>query len=107
MVDSVSDCALNDVLDQQMVMLMTATTAAANSTAFFDDEEMAIEDQRFVDPDEGVRDQLYLLMKTPSLFKIMTNFTSPEFEELSATVCPILATTARSTGQPRGIFGRT
>ena len=48
MVDSDNDCTLNDILDQQLVILMTASTATAYSAAFFDEEEMAIDDQRFV-----------------------------------------------------------
>jgi hypothetical protein len=100
MTDSDSDCTVNDILDEQMVSLIAASAAAANSSAFFDEDEMTNGDQRFVDPEEEVRDQLSLLIKNPSLFKVMTNFTALDLEELSAKVCPIL-----STGQPRGIFG--
>ena len=78
MSDSDSDCTVNDILDQQMVLVIAALAAAANSSCYFDDEELVTDDQRFVDP-EGVRDQLHLLTKSPSLFNVMTNFNLSDF----------------------------
>ena len=52
----------------------------------------------YVDPNEGVRDVLATLSATPSYFKIITNFTQEEFEELCQIGCPPLEGNARSTG---------
>ena len=89
---------------EQLTAIATACLAAANSAWFFDDDEP--EDQSFVDRNEGVRDQLAILQKLPSLFKVITNFTSVEFQELFELVCPLIVLMARSTGHVRGVGGR-
>ena len=38
--------------------------------------------QESINPLEGVRDVLGLMMSTPSLFKVLTHFSIPEFAEL-------------------------
>jgi len=63
-----SDESLNEILDQQDIMLIAAATAAANTEAYFNDEEMILDNQRYVDPDDGVPDQLAILKKSPSFF---------------------------------------
>ena len=64
------------------------------------------EDQRYVDRSEGVRDQLTTLRRTPSLFKVLTNFTLEEFEELCCKVCHTIVINARSTGLQKKVSGR-
>jgi hypothetical protein len=62
--------------------------------------------QCYVERAGGVRDQLFILRRMPSLFATMTNFTVEEFEELSNLVCPMIAGNARLTGLPRSGRGR-
>lgn len=64
------------------------------------------EDQNFVNPHVGVRNQLASLLQTPSLLKVLTNFTVDQFEELCSAVCPLLILYARSTGKLRSGAGR-
>ncbi len=59
-----------------------------------------------VDHGDGVRCQLESLRQHRNLFKLMTNFTIEEFDELASIVCPLIATTARSTRQPHKQQGR-
>ena len=68
--------------------------------------EMDGENQEYVDKEEGVRDVLATLRRTPSLFKALTNFSAEEFEDLCISVCPVIFMNARSTGAPKSHFGR-
>jgi hypothetical protein len=96
-----------DYLDfTELAAIGAVAIAAANTWFLFDDEELNEDDQNFVDPDVGVPDQLATLLKTPSLFKVLTNFTVDEFEELCGAVCPLIAGNVRTTGAPRSVFGR-
>jgi hypothetical protein len=52
-----------------------------------------------VDHGAGVRDVLATMKVVPSMFKVLTNFTIEEFNELSASVCSVIASYARSTGE--------
>ena len=72
----------------------------------FEPHERDEEDQAFVNSLVEVRDQLGTLPQTPPLFKVLTNFTAEEFEELCAAVCPIISIHARKTGDPRSCFRR-
>ena len=90
------DELLIDLMQQQMAVLTAVCSAASNSAFLFDDDEL--DDQTYVDHEEGVRDQLCILEKSPSLFKVITNFTNEEFQELCEIVCPLITLTARSTG---------
>ena len=57
------------------------------------------ESQKSADPTSGVKDVLATMKIVPSMFKVLTNFTIDEFNELSNAVCGIIATHARSTGE--------
>ena len=50
------DDLLNEIFHQQARLLITLATVAANTNSFIEDDEMDLEDQNFVDPEEGVRD---------------------------------------------------
>lgn len=79
-------------------------TAVRGSAFFlFDREERSWQS---VDPNEGVRCQVDVLARYPSIFHHMTNFTVEEFEELSLKVCPFISHNARSTGRPHTKDGR-
>jgi hypothetical protein len=80
--------------------------AAASITEFFDPNKFVNEDQRYVGRSEGVRDQLTTLRRTPSLFKVLTNFTLEECEELCCKVCHTIVTKARSTWLQKRMSGR-
>jgi hypothetical protein len=60
----------------------------------------------YVNPDAGVRDVLMTLQHTPDLFKTITNLTAVEVELLSNLVCPLILSTARSTGEKWSAMGR-
>lgn len=96
---------LDKISHQKTRLLATISFAAANTNSYIDNDEMDLDDQKFVIP-EGVRDQLIILKKNPSLFEVLTNFTVFEFDEVCEMVCPIIATHARTTVQPRCIFGK-
>ena len=105
-IDDMDDYELLDgLIQQQAMILIAASTAAVNSDAFFSAQEALNDDQQYVDASQGVKDQL-VMIRNPSLFKTMTNFTCEEFEELSQLVCPVIALTARTTGEIRGLLGR-
>jgi hypothetical protein len=97
---------LDQLLFQQPSLLIAVATAAVSSDAFFNDQEIATDDQQFLDTSQGVNDQLAVLIRNPSLFKIMTNFTCEELEELWELVCPTISLNARITGHPMVVFGR-
>ena len=46
------------------------------------------------------------MRSTPSLFKVLTNFSIEEFDELYHIVCPTISAHARSTGDIRILPGR-
>ncbi|XXQ39249.1 DDE superfamily endonuclease [Plasmodiophora brassicae] len=82
--------------------------AIGNTDEFFNPYELDdnVNNQVYVDPDIGVRDELAYLLRRPSLFRATTNFTASEFEELCSLVCPVIELYARSTGEIRGAGGR-
>ncbi|KAL2612208.1 hypothetical protein R1flu_023900 [Riccia fluitans] len=80
---------------QQQMLVMIATTIVENH--FFG--ELHKEDQKFVDFTLRVRPVLQRAMGTASLFKVLTNFKITEFEELCSRICPILNSTAKTTGE--------
>ena len=51
-----------------------------------------------MNPHEGVCDVLGLVMATPGLFKVLTNFSIPECVELCYYVCPTIVAHAQSMG---------
>ena len=101
-----SDEDLIDIPDEELNAISSVCVTAASITEFFNPDEFANEDQRYVDRSEGVRDQLTTLRRTPSLFKVLTNFTLEEFEELCCKVCHTIVTNARSTGLHKRVSGR-
>ena len=52
----------------------------------------------FVNPYEGVRDVLGSMRSTPDLFKVLTNFSVEEFDDLCRILCPTISAHARFTG---------
>ena len=53
----------------------------------------------YVNPEEGVRDQINILKISLSLFETINDFTCYEYEQ----VCHLIALTAQSTGAVRGV----
>ena len=93
--------------DQETLMfLQLALAATCNSSEFFNANENEDGGQPFVNPAEGVRDQLSSARATPAQFKNLTNFTLDEFEDLCLDVCPTIAMHARTTGELRVAGGR-
>jgi hypothetical protein len=95
-----SDEDLRD-MDEEVQMLFQCVVAATNVHHLFNANEWEEGGQQSVNPNIGVRDMLAWLKETPGMFKTMTNFTLPEFEELCTTVCPFITGNARSTGKPQ------
>lgn len=101
---SEAELLVERIRKEEFLVISAACAAASNAPSYFNGDELLNEDQNLVSNEEGVRDQLILLQRTPSYFRIITNFSAEEFEELSQSVCPLIATMARSTGQPRSLF---
>lgn len=105
--DSDDDLLLLDGDDEEAMAVLAVLQAATSSTELlFSSGEMIAIDQRFVDRTVGVRDQLSMLLRMPSLFHTMTNFSIDEFDELCGKVCPLIDFNARHTGEPRHPAGR-
>jgi hypothetical protein len=100
-----SDEDLRD-MDEEVRMLFQCVVAATNSHHLFNANEWEDGGQQLVNPNVGVRNLLAWLKETPSMFKTITNFTLPEFEELCTLVCSLIAGNARSTGEPQILRGR-
>ena len=62
--------------------------------------------QDSVSPHEGVRDVLGSMRSIPGLFKVLTNISVEEFDELCRIVCPTISAHARSSGDIRVLPGR-
>ena len=69
-----------------------------NTLDFFRTNEWDHGGQDLVNPHEGVHDILGSMRSTPGLFKVLTNFSIEEFDELCTIVCPTIIANARSTG---------
>ena len=95
-----------EVTEEEEEALAAVAIAVSNTDVFFNPDEIANDDQNFVNRDVGARDQLGTLLQTPSLFKVLTNFSGDQFEELCSKVCPTIMMYARSTGQLRSGAGR-
>lgn len=102
---STEDLLVCDSDDSDQV-IVAVCMAAAGVDDFFASEDWLDDGNEYVNQEEGVRDVLATIRRTPSLFKCLTNFTAPEFEELCSLVSPVIAINARSTGMPRSVFGR-
>ena len=63
--------------------------------------------QDLVNPHEGGRDVLGSMRSTPGLFKVLTNFSVEEFDDLCRIVCPTINAHARSTDHIRVLPGRS
>jgi hypothetical protein len=86
------------MLDYYLLMAkLSKALSVASATVF---ELMECKDcQQTVDHATGVRNVLETMKIVPSVFKVLTNFTTTEFEEISSIVCPIIVSHARSTGE--------
>ena len=69
---------------------MRACAFVAVTTLMHRNRENKKIERKFVHAEDGVRDVLATLKATPSLFKIITNFTMAEFTELYDLFCPFL-----------------
>ena len=109
-------------------MESTSTSSASTSSSSFDsDEEAALlaihlatqntfdlfhtnewdhDGQDLVNPHEGVCNILGSMRSTLGLFKVLTNFSIEEFDELCTIVCPTIIANARSTNDLRIFPGR-
>lgn len=102
---SSSDSSSSDSDEEQAMLLIQL--AMQNTVELFQSNEWEENvGQETVNPHEGVRDVLGSLMSTPGLFKSLTNFSVPEFQELCQLVCPTIVGHARSTGAVPIVSGR-
>ena len=100
-----SDEDLED-MDVDIKMMFHSMVATANAHHLFNNNEWEDDGQQSVNMRVGLWDLLAWLKETPGMFKTITNFTLPEFEELRSLVCPLIARNARSTGEPQIREGR-
>ena len=100
-----SDEDLGDI-DADIKMMFNSMVAATNTHHLFNNNKWEDDGQQSVNTRVGVRDLLAWLKETPGMFKTITNFTLPEFEELCSLVCPLIAENARSTSEPQIRGGR-
>jgi len=99
--------AIVDYNDEEVSAVAAVLLAVDNTTdLLFHSSELNHLDQNYVDPAGGVTDQLGALTRMPSLFATMTNMTVDMFNELSAAVCPVIQSHARSTGDAHTGRGR-
>lgn len=70
----------------------------ANIHYLFNPKEIELGVGQLIDHTISVRDVLATMWIIPILFKILTNFTLPEFEELAVVVVPIIKSHVRSIG---------
>ena len=104
--DSSSDDDLLDLDDEEIHAITSVLLTVVVTVELFQSGEVDHLDQKYVDTTLGVTDQLAPMMRLPSLFKNMTNFTVEMFEELIDLVCPVIANNARSTGDLHTERGR-
>src|SRR5689334_5599763 len=71
---------IDQLMEEDTIAIASVCITASNSCNLFTDDELLNEDQNFVDPEDGVRDQLILLQRTPSYFRIITNFSGEEIQ---------------------------
>ena len=86
--------------------LLAIQLATQNTLDFFHTNEWDHGGQDSVNSHEGVRDILGSTRSTPGLFKVPTNFSIEEFDELCIIVCPTIIANARSIGDLRILLGR-
>lgn len=91
---------------EMLSMIIQAAAAVTSTSHFFGGNELDDQKQECVDKNIGVRDYLATVQATPYLFRTLTNFTASEFEEFCQLVCPVIASSARSTGQVSSNAGR-
>ena len=85
--------------------LLAIQIAMQSTLNFFHMNEWEHGGQDSANPLEGVRDTLGSMRSTPGLFKVLTNFSIHEFDELCHIVCPTISAHARSTGDIRILLG--
>ena len=88
------------IFRMQHIQKLSAFVVVNTLMNYNEDGEETTMRNTYVDPNEGVTDVLSTLSATPSYFKIITNFTQEEFNELCQLVCPYLDGNARSQGWP-------
>ena len=84
----------NDFLDlseEELAVIGGIAAAASNIWYLFDPDELNDKYQSFVNKLMEVRDQLTTILQTLFLFKVLTNFSAEEFEELCGLVCPMIS----------------
>lgn len=104
MSSSSSDDELFEELDEEWAVAFALSTACSNISDFFTENELL--GQYTVDPLVGVKDYLATLRAAPWMFKVLTNFTMSEFDQLASLVVPTIKNHARSTGLRHGVGGR-
>ena len=102
---SASDSSSSSDSDEEQALL-TIQLAMQNTMEFIHSNEWEEGGQELVNPQEGVCDVLRSMMATLGLFKILTNFSIPEFVKLCNLVCPTIVAHARSTGAICVLLGR-
>ncbi len=70
----------------------------ANSFHMFNTNELEEGVGQLVDPCVGVWNVIITMRAAPGLFKMLTNFTLAEFDELAALMVPIIVSYEQSIG---------
>ncbi|KAL2629555.1 hypothetical protein R1flu_014241 [Riccia fluitans] len=97
MSDSEEEIEMFQRWNQQKQILISVVSMMINRETLF--ERVSEDNQQFDDLTIRVRNLDVYLQVQPLLFKVVTNFSVEEFEELCALVCPILQQSVQTTGE--------
>ena len=103
---SSSDFSSSSSESDEEQTLLAIQIAIQSTFKFFHTNEWKDGRQDSVNPREGVRDVLRSMRSTLGLFKVLTNFSIQEFNELYQMVCPTITTHGQSIGDVRVLLGR-
>ena len=102
--DLTSSSSSSDSDEEQA--LLAIQIATQTTMDLFHTNEWEHSGQDSVNPHEGVRDVLGTMRSTLDLFKVLTNFSVEEFDDLCRIMCPTISAHARSTGDIHVLPGR-
>ena len=102
--DSKSSSSSSDSDEEQALLAIQIATQTTMDLFHMNEWDHGGQDS--VNPHEGVRNMLGTMRSTPGLFKVLTNFSVKEFDDLCRIVCPTISAHARSTSDIHVLPGR-
>ena len=83
-------------LEEEILLMCTMMMATCNTHNLFNPNELE-ESGQSVNPNVGVMNVFNHMREVSTLFKVLTNFEVPNFDEFASLVCPTICDNARST----------